>query len=284
MAPTEFHRYTDTRGDTIIYKFDPEIARNPDPAWPNDSAVNVCHHYVLKKSCTINHHSDLLPLDIAMERWRKDKQSSQPIIGMVMYKEDNANENGFGVSLMTQYIWKGWNHGEGYRRGWAKLCVQGSVNEFRTRLPLMWSYRQICGLDRSERVTVAAKIEEKEQTDLDRYSRMDAKAPIEVKERKNSKNPQDSENLQVAEYSQETRSVYSQEKSQQSPVMSVDKRKADLKGVEDEEQIYRIPVINPDKREQGVAASLHKHRNRGKRGKKLVIDYRLGLEEWPGLL
>lgn len=138
MAPIEFHRYTDARGDTIIYKFDPEVARNPDPVWPNDSAVSVYHHYVLKKFCTINHHSDLLPLDLAVERWRTDKQSSQPINGMVMYKENIPVEDGFGTQLKTQYMWKGWNHGEGYRRGWAKLCVQGPVNELPARPPLMW--------------------------------------------------------------------------------------------------------------------------------------------------
>jgi hypothetical protein len=137
MAPTEFHRYTDNRGDTIIYKFDPEVARNPDPAWPNDSAVSVYHHYTLTKPCTINYHSDLLPLDLAVERWRTDKQSSQPIIGMVMYKESDPLGRGFGTSLQTQYIWKGWNHGEGYRRGWAKLSVSGPVHELPAKPTLM---------------------------------------------------------------------------------------------------------------------------------------------------
>lgn len=141
MAPIEFHRYTDTRGDTIIYKFDPDIARNPDPTWPNDSAISVYHHYVLNKHCTINHHSDLLPLDLAIDRWRNDKQSSQPIVGMVMYKENISTEDRFGSQLKTQYMWKGWNHGEGYRRGWAKLCVSGPpVTDFSVKAPLMWKF------------------------------------------------------------------------------------------------------------------------------------------------
>lgn len=139
MAPVEFHRYIDARGDTIIYKFDPEVARNPDPEWPNDSAISVYHHYVLKKHCTINFHSDLLPLELVIERWRHDKQSFQPIVGMVMYKERIPAEDGFGAMLTMQYMWKGWNHGEGYRRGWAKLCVSGPpVNDLAVKPPLMW--------------------------------------------------------------------------------------------------------------------------------------------------
>ncbi|UPX17308.1 uncharacterized protein EKO05_0007673 [Ascochyta rabiei] len=139
MAPVEFHRYIDARGDTIIYKFDPEVARSPDPAWPNDSAVSVYHHYILRKHCTINYHSDLLPLDLVMDRWRNDKPSFQPIIGMVMYKENNHTDDSFGAHLKTQYMWKGWHHGEGYRRGWAKLCVSGPLaQDFSVKPPLMW--------------------------------------------------------------------------------------------------------------------------------------------------
>lgn len=139
MAPIEFHRYTDARGDTIIYKFDPDIARNSDPAWPNDSAISVYHHYILQKRCTTHYHSDLLPLDLAIERWRSDKQSLQPIVGMVMYKENASMEDGLSAHLKTQYMWKGWGHGEGYRRGWAKLCVSGPlVNDFSVKPLLMW--------------------------------------------------------------------------------------------------------------------------------------------------
>ena len=138
MAPIEFHRYTDARGDTIVYKFDPEIARDPNPAWPSDSAISVYHHYILKKHCTINHHSDLLPLDLAIERWRTDRQSLQPAIGMVIYKENNLIEDGCDIYSKTQYMWKGWNHGEGYRRGWAKLCVSAPVNDSSVKPPLIW--------------------------------------------------------------------------------------------------------------------------------------------------
>jgi len=139
MAPAEFHRYIDARGDSIIYKFDPEIARTPDPRWPNDSPVSVFHHYTVNKQVTVNYHSDLLPLEIAMERWRNDKQSVQPLIGTVMYNEKDPSYIGAGVQTSTQYVWKGWSHGEGYRRGWAKLSVSGPpVTDLSVKPPLMW--------------------------------------------------------------------------------------------------------------------------------------------------
>ena len=141
MAPVEFYRYTDARGDIIVYKFDPEISRSPDPNWPNDSAVSVYHHYIITKHIPVNHHSDPLPLDLVMERWRNDKQSSQPLIGMVMYKEEAPVKDGSGAQLETQYIWKGWSHDEGYRRGWAKLSVSGPPgNDFSVKPPLMWKF------------------------------------------------------------------------------------------------------------------------------------------------
>ena len=44
---------------------------------------------------------------------------------MVMYEENASVEDGLvGTQLKMQYKWKGWDHGEGYRRGWARLCVQ----------------------------------------------------------------------------------------------------------------------------------------------------------------
>lgn len=119
MAPITFHSYTDDRGDTITFKFDPDIAREPDPKWPNDSAVTVYHYYSSKSF----HHSILLSLDVAMKRWRNDKQSSQPPIGKVMYTECMPSADCSGTEQKAQYIWRGWSHGEGYRRGWTKLYV-----------------------------------------------------------------------------------------------------------------------------------------------------------------
>lgn len=139
MAPAEFHRYIDARGDSIIYKFDPDIARAPDPRWPNDSPISVFHHYTVNKQVTVNYHSNLLPLEVAMERWRNDKQSMQPLIGTVMYNEKDPSYMGAGAQTSTQYVWKGWSHGEGYRRGWAKLSVSGPpVTDLSVKLPLMW--------------------------------------------------------------------------------------------------------------------------------------------------
>ena len=139
MAPIEFYRYKDARGDTIIYKFDPEIARKPDPKWPNDSAVSVYHCYHIEKYIYTNYHSDLMPLDLAIERWRNDKQSLQPIIGKVMCTEDIPVEDGSGAQITAQYLWKGWGHGEGYRRGWSKLFVSGPpMADFSVKPPLMW--------------------------------------------------------------------------------------------------------------------------------------------------
>lgn len=142
MAPVEFHRYIDGGGDTIIYKFDPEVTRRPDSRWPNDSAVTVYQHYVItKRTGTVNYHSDLLPLELAIERSRSDKQSLQPHVGKIMYTEDSPVEDGAAGKMKMQYIWKGWSHGEGYRRGWAKLCVSGSpANNFSVKPPLIWKF------------------------------------------------------------------------------------------------------------------------------------------------
>lgn len=132
MAPVEFHRYIDGRGDTIIYKFDPEVARRPDPRWPNDSAITVYQHYVItKRTGTLNYHSDLLPLELAVDRSRNDKPAAQPSVNTVMYTEDAPVDNDTIGKMRTQYIWKGWSHGEGYRRGWTKLCASGTLtNDF----------------------------------------------------------------------------------------------------------------------------------------------------------
>lgn len=122
MAPAEFHRYTDGCGDTIIFKFDPEVARTPDPRWPNDSPVTVYQYYVItKRNGDVNYHSDLLPLELAIDRTRNDKVGSQPAIGKVMHTEEISTAD--GAKAKIQYVWRGWDHGEGYRRGWTKLCV-----------------------------------------------------------------------------------------------------------------------------------------------------------------
>lgn len=124
MAPVEFHRYIDGRGDTIIFKFDPEAAHEPDPKWPNDSPITVYQHYVItKRTGIVHYHSDLLPLKNAIGRVRTDNLALQPPINTVMYTEPSSIDE--GVNTKTQYVWKGWGHNEGYRRGWAKLCVGG---------------------------------------------------------------------------------------------------------------------------------------------------------------
>ncbi|KAF3046924.1 hypothetical protein E8E12_007835 [Didymella heteroderae] len=136
----EFHRYIDGRGDTIIYKFDPQVARKSHPKWPNDSPVTVYQHYVItKRTGIVNYHSDLLPLELAVDRSRTDKITSQPPIGKVMHTEVILTED--GVKMKTQYVWKGWSHGEGYRRGWAKLCV-GRLPAVKpsAKPPLMWMF------------------------------------------------------------------------------------------------------------------------------------------------
>ena len=140
MAPVEFHRYVDDRGDTIIYKFDPEVARSPDPKWPNDTPVTVYQHYVItKRNGVENHHSDLLPLEPAIARAHTDKPASQPPVGKVMHTEYTTL--GDGAKAKIKYVWKGWGHGEGYRRGWAKLCVGGlSATELHAKPPLTWRF------------------------------------------------------------------------------------------------------------------------------------------------
>lgn len=121
MPPIPFHTYKDTRGDTITYKFDPDIARNPNPDWPHDSAVSVYHSFETERFF----HSRLLSLEAATKRWREDKQSLQPVVGKVMYEEVSAGEDEAEGGKRVQYVWKGWGHGEGYRRGWARVAVVG---------------------------------------------------------------------------------------------------------------------------------------------------------------
>jgi hypothetical protein len=120
MAPIRFHSYRDQRGDTIVYSFDPDIARTPDPKWPNDSAISVFSYHESPKF----YHSRLVPLEEAMQRWRNDKQALQPTLGMIMHTEYTYSEDG-SITQKSQYVWKGWSHGEGYRRGWAKLSSGG---------------------------------------------------------------------------------------------------------------------------------------------------------------
>ena len=55
-----------------------------------------------------------------MQRWRNDKQTLQPPLGMIMHTGYTHTEDG-SITKKAQYVWKGWSHGEGYRRGWAKL-------------------------------------------------------------------------------------------------------------------------------------------------------------------
>jgi hypothetical protein len=59
-----------------------------------------------------------------MQRWRNDKQALQPTLGMIMHTEYTYSEDG-SITQKSQYVWKGWSHGEGYRRGWAKLSSGG---------------------------------------------------------------------------------------------------------------------------------------------------------------
>ncbi|OSS52019.1 hypothetical protein B5807_03107 [Epicoccum nigrum] len=116
MTPITFYSYRDHRGDLIVYKFDPDVARMPNINFPNDSAVSVLSYHESPKF----YHSRLVPLEEAMQRWRNDNQTLQPPLGMVIYTEYTYAEDG-SVAQKAQYIWKGWSHGEGYRRGWAKL-------------------------------------------------------------------------------------------------------------------------------------------------------------------
>ncbi|KAL1647655.1 hypothetical protein SLS61_007285 [Didymella pomorum] len=103
MAPVEFHRYIDGRGDTIIYKFDPVVARSSDPKWPNDTPVTVYQHFVIPKRNGIeNHHSDLLPLELAVTRVRADKAVSQPLVGKVMHTEDIITDDGAKAKIQLE--------------------------------------------------------------------------------------------------------------------------------------------------------------------------------------
>ncbi|KAF3010051.1 hypothetical protein E8E13_011529 [Curvularia kusanoi] len=92
MPPLTFHTYKTRAGDTVTFKFSPDIARNPDPIWPHDSAVSVCVFYESK----LHYHSDLLALEEAVKRWREDGKTLQPKIGTVMYEE--ADETGVVVA------------------------------------------------------------------------------------------------------------------------------------------------------------------------------------------
>ncbi|KAF1349405.1 hypothetical protein EJ07DRAFT_159905 [Lizonia empirigonia] len=269
MAPVEFHRYIDTRGDSIIYKFDPEVARNPDPAWPNDSAISVYHHYVLKKHCTINFHSDLLPMELVIERWRHDKQSFQPVVGMVMYKENMPAEDGFGALLTMQYMWKGWNHGKGYRRGWAKL--------------------QICGLDRLSRATVVSQDKGKDSASIEPFPRANLVTLVEERKRRDSKDLEESETRHATKESDtaDNAEVRNQTQSTNSDIADVPLPEFAPEHRTNELEHGYDRVIEYFKQGRDRTAPKRSKNNRtgnNNNMKKMEVDYRLKQEYWPGLL
>jgi hypothetical protein len=116
MSPIEFHRYQDARADTIIYKFDPDAAKYPHGN--SECPITVYHHYRVEYSSKVLYHSDLVPLDLAMERWKKEKL---PGAGMIMYAE-YTKDPGTGEVVKSQYVWKGWEFGDGWEAGWIKVC------------------------------------------------------------------------------------------------------------------------------------------------------------------
>ncbi|KAF2126973.1 hypothetical protein P153DRAFT_359289 [Dothidotthia symphoricarpi CBS 119687] len=99
MAPVEFYRYTDTRADTIIYKFDVDVLQNPSHYPRNESPISVYHHYRANYSYKYLLHSDLLPEELAIERWNKDQQ---PTANKLMHREEVSRES--GMVIRTSYV------------------------------------------------------------------------------------------------------------------------------------------------------------------------------------
>lgn len=115
MAPIEFYRYTESRGDTVIYKFDMDVIQNPSHYPANDSPISVYHHYRVNYHHKYLLHSDLLPEELAIERWHRDQQ---PKSNLVMHKE--VSQRG-GMFVRTSYVWMGWQWDNNGVKGYKKL-------------------------------------------------------------------------------------------------------------------------------------------------------------------
>lgn len=82
MTAHEVYRYLDSRGDTIIYKFDPELLNDPV-----ESPISIFHEWRQDFHKTIQWSSMLLDTESAIERYKKDKKPSP---GFLLHEEKNA--------------------------------------------------------------------------------------------------------------------------------------------------------------------------------------------------
>jgi hypothetical protein len=84
MVDRQVFRYTDPRGDTIIYKFDPDLLHHP-----TESPITIFHEWRQDFHNRIQLTSTQLDKESAIERCRKDKR---PAVGTLLWegKDDNG--------------------------------------------------------------------------------------------------------------------------------------------------------------------------------------------------
>ena len=78
MVDRQVFRYTDSRGDTIIYKFDPKLISHPD-----ESPITVFHEWRQDFHNRLQLTSTLLDKESVIERYKKDKK---PAVGTLLWE------------------------------------------------------------------------------------------------------------------------------------------------------------------------------------------------------
>jgi hypothetical protein len=78
MPDNAGYRYTDTRGDTIIYKFDPKLID-----YSTESPISVFHEWRQDFHNRVQLSSTLLDKEDVIERYKRDKK---PAVGTLMWE------------------------------------------------------------------------------------------------------------------------------------------------------------------------------------------------------
>lgn len=93
MPDREAYRYIDSRGDTIIFKFNPSFINDP-----TRSPLEIWHEWKQDNKKTIQLSAMLLDADTMIERYAKD---AKPAVGFVLHTEKETN------GRTAKYKWVG---------------------------------------------------------------------------------------------------------------------------------------------------------------------------------
>jgi len=88
----ESYRYTDSRGDTIIFKFEPRLIHDS-----TESPVSVFHEWVQNCIDKILLTSTLLKREDIIDRYKKDKK---PVVGTLLWE----GKDGSGVWVKCRFV------------------------------------------------------------------------------------------------------------------------------------------------------------------------------------